>query len=134
MNGLPITADTFLRLTFFVFSTTCPSVRLAALSHLPNAVYLHHDSIFLVEDGPTHQPIEHLAIMRATPNLDTYRPQTDWKPSVYAQALSRHDGPSALILIGRTLIRIERGQGLILQKSGKARIRCLNLKAAKSPS
>ncbi|HQH26360.1 MAG TPA: transketolase C-terminal domain-containing protein, partial [Oligoflexia bacterium] len=96
--------------TFFAFLDYMrPSVRLAALSHLPALYIFTHDSIFLGEDGPTHQPVEHLAIMRATPNLFTYRPADGLETAVcYAHALSRRHGPSALILTRQNLEQLER--------------------------
>jgi transketolase len=86
-----------------------PAVRLAALSHFP-AVYVYtHDSIGLGEDGPTHQPIEHLASMRAMPNLVTIRP-SDANETVLAwrAALERRTGPTALILTRQNLPVLDR--------------------------
>ncbi len=61
--------------TFLVFSDYCrPSIRLAALMNLPIVYVMTHDSIGLGEDGPTHQPVEHLAALRAIPNLKVIRP------------------------------------------------------------
>jgi transketolase len=61
--------------TFLTFSDYMrPAVRLAALMELPSMFVWTHDSIFLGEDGPTHQPIEHIASLRAIPNLDVHRP------------------------------------------------------------
>lgn len=86
-----------------------PAVRLAALSHLPGLFIYTHDSIFLGEDGPTHQPIEHLAIMRATPGLWTFRPADGLETAVaYAAAIERKDGPSALIFTRQNLEPFER--------------------------
>ena len=61
-------------LTFLVFTDYCrPSIRLAALMNLPIIYIMTHDSIGLGEDGPTHQPVEHLASLRAIPNLTVIR-------------------------------------------------------------
>ena len=61
--------------TFLVFTDYCrPSIRLAALMKLPIIYVMTHDSIGLGEDGPTHQPVEHLASLRAMPNLNVIRP------------------------------------------------------------
>ena len=61
--------------TFLVFTDYCrPSIRLAALMGLGCIYVMTHDSIGLGEDGPTHQPVEHLAALRAIPNLNVYRP------------------------------------------------------------
>ncbi len=84
--------------TFLVFSDYMrPSVRLSALMHLPVVWAYTHDSIGLGEDGPTHQPIEHYAALRAIPNLWFIRPG-DANETAYAWklALEREDGPVAL--------------------------------------
>ncbi len=61
--------------TFLVFSDYCrPSIRLSALMGIRVAYVMTHDSIGVGEDGPTHQPVEHVASLRAIPNLDVYRP------------------------------------------------------------
>jgi transketolase len=86
--------------TFFVFSDYMrPAVRLAALSELPVVYVWTHDSIGLGEDGPTHEPIEHLAALRAMPNLVVIRP-ADAAETVVAWrvALARRHGPTALVL------------------------------------
>ncbi|MCS6940325.1 MAG: transketolase, partial [Roseiflexus sp.] len=86
--------------TFLVFSDYMRgAIRLAALSHHPVVYVFTHDSIGLGEDGPTHQPVEHLAALRAIPNLWVIRP-ADANETVVAWriALERADGPTALIL------------------------------------
>lgn len=86
--------------TFLVFSDYMrPAVRLAALMKLPAIYVWTHDSIGLGEDGPTHQPIEHLAALRAIPNMSVLRPG-DANETAYAwtAALEHTDGPSALAL------------------------------------
>jgi transketolase len=91
--------------TFLIFSDYMrPSVRLAALEKLPVVFVYSHDSIGLGEDGPTHQPIEHLASLRAIPNLLLLRP-ADANETVAAWriALERDDGPTALILTRQKL-------------------------------
>ena len=61
--------------TFLVFSDYCrPAIRLSALQQVRVIYVMTHDSIGLGEDGPTHQPVEHLMSLRAMPNLDVYRP------------------------------------------------------------
>ncbi|GMQ94387.1 MAG: transketolase [Acidimicrobiia bacterium] len=86
--------------TFLVFSDYMrPSVRLAALMGMPAIYVWTHDSIFLGEDGPTHQPIEHLASLRVMPNLHVIRPADPTETAVaWEHAINRTDGPSALIL------------------------------------
>jgi transketolase len=76
-----------------------PAVRLAALSELPVVYVWTHDSIALGEDGPTHQPVEHLASLRAMPNLVVLRPADATETVVAWQvALARRHGPTALVL------------------------------------
>ena len=86
--------------TFLVFSDYMrPSVRLAALMGLPTIYVWTHDSIGLGEDGPTHQPIEHLAALRAIPGLSVVRPaDANETAAAWAAALDRPDGPVALAL------------------------------------
>lgn len=75
MNGLSLSGLRPYGGTFLIFSDYMrPSIRLAALMHQPVIYVLTHDSIGLGEDGPTHQPIEHLASLRAMPNLNVFRP------------------------------------------------------------
>jgi len=91
--------------TFLVFSDYLrPALRLAALMHAPTLFVFTHDSIALGEDGPTHQPIEHLMSLRAIPNLWVVRP-ADAREVAYAWklALERKDGPTALILTRQSL-------------------------------
>ncbi len=86
--------------TFLVFSDYMKnSIRLAALSHIPNIYLFSHDSVLLGEDGPTHQPIEHLAMMRAMPNVDVWRP-ADARETLVAwqQALLSKNTPHVLAL------------------------------------
>ncbi|MDG3011223.1 transketolase [Rhodococcus sp. D2-41] len=86
--------------TFLVFSDYMrPAVRLAALMGLPVTYVWTHDSIGLGEDGPTHQPVEHLAALRAIPNLSVLRPgDANETAQVWKAALEHTDGPSALAL------------------------------------
>lgn len=96
--------------TFFVFSDYMRSaMRMAALMELPIIYVLTHDSIGLGEDGPTHQPVEHLAALRAIPNLVTFRPMDANETSMGWQiALDRNEGPTALILTRQNLPVITR--------------------------
>ena len=99
--------------TFFVFSDYMrPAVRLSALMELPSIWVWTHDSIFLGEDGPTHQPIEHLASLRAMPNLWVIRP-ADANETIQAWeiALNRGDGPVALVLTRQGLPTMKRVPG-----------------------
>jgi transketolase len=86
--------------TFLIFSDYGrPAIRLAALMGLPVIYVMTHDSIGLGEDGPTHQPVEHLASLRAIPNLWVIRP-ADANETAYAwrAAIERMDGPTMLVL------------------------------------
>jgi len=91
--------------TFLVFSDYMrPAVRLAALMRQRVVYVLTHDSIGLGEDGPTHQPVEHLAALRAMPNLFVFRPADAVETAeAWALALARADGPSALALTRQAL-------------------------------
>ena len=86
--------------TFLVFSDYMrPSVRLAALMGAPAVYVWTHDSVFLGEDGPTHQPIEHIASLRLIPNLHVVRPADPAETAVaWEHAINRVEGPTALIL------------------------------------
>ncbi len=112
MNG--IAADRLTRVfggTFLVFSDYMRgSVRVAALSRLPVTYVWTHDSIGLGEDGPTHQPIEHLAALRAMPGLDVIRPaDANETAAVWAALLSQTDRPSALALTRQNVPVFPRG-------------------------
>ena len=91
--------------TFLIFSDYMrPAVRLAALEELPVVFVYSHDSIGLGEDGPTHQPIEHLASLRAIPNLLLLRPaDANETAAAWRLALERDDGPTALVLTRQKL-------------------------------
>ncbi|MBK9338191.1 MAG: transketolase [Lewinellaceae bacterium] len=96
--------------TFFVFTDYMrPSMRLAALMGIRVIYVLTHDSIGLGEDGPTHQPIEHLASLRAMPNLSLIRPMDANETAVaWKMALTRTDGPTGLILTRQNLPNYDR--------------------------
>lgn len=91
--------------TFLVFSDYMrPAVRLAALQELPVTYVWTHDSIGLGEDGPTHQPVEHLAALRAIPGLDVVRPaDANETIAVWTNVLRRHHRPAALALSRQNL-------------------------------
>jgi len=96
--------------TFLIFSDYMrPSVRLAALSKLQVIYVWSHDSVFLGEDGPTHQPIEHLASLRAMSNLDIIRPADAGEtPVAWMMALERKEGPTGLILTRQNIPVLDR--------------------------
>ena len=100
--------------TFLVFSDYMrPSVRLAALMEIAPIYVWTHDSIALGEDGPTHQPIEHLTALRAIPNLAVVRPADANETSfAWLEALKRKSHPTALVLSRQNLPILERGANL----------------------
>ncbi|MEM7585674.1 MAG: transketolase, partial [Acidobacteriota bacterium] len=95
--------------TFLIFSDYMrPSVRLAALMGLPSIFIFTHDSIFLGEDGPTHQPISQLLSMRSIPNLLVLRPcDANETAEAWRAALTNQDGPTALVLTRQKLPILE---------------------------
>ena len=96
--------------TFLVFSDYMrPSIRLAAMMGLPVTYVFTHDSIFVGEDGPTHQPVEHIASLRAIPGLTVIRP-ADAKETVGAwRALLEHRGGPVALLLSRQKVPVLRG-------------------------
>ncbi|RIX59482.1 transketolase [Paenibacillus nanensis] len=99
--------------TFFVFSDYLrPSIRLAALQKLPVTYVFTHDSIAVGEDGPTHEPVEHLAALRTIPGLTVIRPSdANETASAWAYALSQNEGPVALVLSRQNLPVFEATKG-----------------------
>jgi transketolase len=91
--------------TFLTFSDYCRNaLRMAALMRIRSIFVLTHDSIGLGEDGPTHQPVEHVASLRLIPNMDVWRPcDTEESVAAWAAALERRDGPTSLILSRQNL-------------------------------
>jgi len=100
--------------TFLIFSDYMrPAVRLAALSGVQVIYVWTHDSIFLGEDGPTHQPIEQLTALRAIPNLHVVRPADGAEVAVaWAHALTRRTGPTGLVLSRQKPGKLDRAGGV----------------------
>ena len=97
--------------TFLVFSDYMkPALRLAALNKLKTRYVFSHDSIGVGEDGPTHQPIEHLAMLRSLPNFAVFRPGDANETSACWQAMLNWDGPAAMVLTRQNVPTLERGQ------------------------
>jgi transketolase len=100
--------------TFLVFTDYArPAIRIAALSGIPAIYVMTHDSIGLGEDGPTHQPVEHLAALRAMPNLRVFRPADAVETAECWQlAIERTEGPTVLALTRQALpqLRTEAGR------------------------
>ncbi|MER6539748.1 transketolase [Streptomyces sp900105755] len=97
--------------TFLTFSDYMrPAVRLAALMKLPATYVWTHDSIGLGEDGPTHQPVEHLAALRAVPGLDVVRPaDANETTACWRTVLEHADRPAALVLTRQNVPVLDRG-------------------------
>ncbi len=114
LNGISLSGHTrAFGGTFLVFSDYMrPSVRLAALMNIAPIYVWTHDSVALGEDGPTHQPVEHLAALRAIPNLSIVRP-ADANETAFAwiEALKRNQSPTGLVLTRQNLPVLARGAG-----------------------
>ena len=91
--------------TFLVFSDYGrPSIRIAALSHLPTVYIFTHDSVGVGEDGPTHEPVETVAALRAIPGLDVIRPaDPEETAGAFAAAFQKNNGPTMLVLSRQNL-------------------------------
>ncbi|GGH60934.1 transketolase [Frigidibacter albus] len=102
--------------TFLAFADYCrPAIRLAALMGVPTVFVMTHDSIGLGEDGPTHQPVEHLASLRAIPNLTVIRPCDAVETAeAWEMAMAATDGPVLLVLSRQNLplLRSEAAENL----------------------
>jgi len=106
--------------TFLVFSDYMrPSIRLAALMKLHTRYIFTHDSIGLGEDGPTHQPVEHLAVLRAIPNLALFRPADANEVRECWKAALRWDGPAALALTRQTVPVLDRSALASAEKAAR---------------
>ena len=101
--------------TFLVFTDYARNaVRLSALMKLPNIFVYTHDSIALGEDGPTHQPVEHLVTLRSTPNLESWRPADLVETAVaWKNAVKSKDSPTCLIFSRQNTSAIPRNQNQI---------------------
>ena len=128
VNGLTLQGLRGYGATFLIFSDYMkPAIRLAALMELPSIFVYTHDSIGLGEDGPTHQPVEQLWSLRATPNLDVIRPADANETALaWAAALKSKDRPSALalsrqnlpVLAGVPADAVERGAYVVKDSDG----------------
>jgi len=118
VNGMALDG-TFLPFgaTFLVFSDYArPGIRLAALMGIRSTFVFTHDSIFVGEDGPTHQPIEHLDSLRIIPGLTVLRPADGIETAMaWAWVAQAADGPAALALTRQTLPALERPTGFVLE-------------------
>ncbi|MBY5163247.1 transketolase [Nitriliruptoria bacterium AS10] len=112
--------------TFFVFLDYMrPPVRLASLSRVKAIFLFTHDSVGVGEDGPTHQPVEHLATLRAVPDLQVLRPADANEVSQAFRVIVEHDGPSVLVLTRQGVkvttdgSAVERGAGIVVDTEGQ---------------
>jgi transketolase len=110
LNGMALSGLIPYGATFLIFSDYArPTIRLAALMEARSIFVFTHDSVLLGEDGPTHQPIEHLPALRAIPNLTLIRPADANETAVaWRVAIERRDGPVALVLTRQGLPIIDR--------------------------
>jgi transketolase len=106
--------------TFLIFSDYMkPAVRIAAISSIRSIFVYTHDSVGLGEDGPTHQPIEHLMALRAVPNLTVIRPaDANEVRDAWRVALTRKHSPTALALTRQNLPTLERSNGSTMLEKG----------------
>ena len=116
--------------TFLVFMEyACNAVRMAALMKQRSIMIYTHDSIGLGEDGPTHQPIEQIASLRMTPNMNAWRPCDTVESAVaWKHAIERTDGPSALIFSRQNLPCMARteGQLALVERGGYILKECVD--------
>ncbi|MBI1941112.1 MAG: transketolase, partial [Acidobacteria bacterium] len=112
LNGMALSGLIPYGATFLIFSDYArPTIRLAALMKAHSIFVFTHDSVFLGEDGPTHQPIEHLPALRAIPNLTLIRPGDANETAVaWRVAIERRGGPVALALTRQALPIIDRAK------------------------
>jgi transketolase len=112
LNGMALSGLLPYGGTFLIFSDYArPALRLAAMMGAHSIFIFTHDSIFLGEDGPTHQPVEHLPALRAIPNLSVIRPADANETAVaWRAAIERRDGPVALALTRQGLPVIDRSK------------------------
>lgn len=103
--------------TFLVFSDYMrPAVRLAAISEIQTLFIFTHDSFYVGEDGPTHEPIEHIASLRLIPNLYVFRPADALETAMcYLAALRLKSRPSTILLTRQNVVPVERPSGFVAQ-------------------
>lgn len=112
LNGMSLTGLRAYGATFFVFTDYMrPAMRLSSIMHQPVLYVLTHDSIGLGEDGPTHQPVEHLAACRAIPGLYVFRPgDANEVTEAYRAIMQMSDHPAALVLSRQNVPTLDRTQ------------------------
>jgi transketolase len=109
-NGLALSGFTPVTSTFLIFSDYLrPTLRLAGMMGLQSISVFTHDSFYVGEDGPTHQPVEQTSSLRLVPGLDVYRPADSLEcAAAWALALERQDGPSAILLTRQNLPALQK--------------------------
>lgn len=112
VNGLSLTKLRAFGATFFVFSDYArPAIRLSAIMEIPSIFIFTHDAMGDGEDGPTHQPVEHLASLRAIPGLTTLRPgDANEVVEAYRYIMQLHHHPVALVLSRQALPTLDRSK------------------------
>ncbi len=122
MNGMALHGGTrIFGSTFFVFSDYMrPAIRLAAIQHLPVIFVLTHDSVAVGEDGPTHEPVEHLMSFRNMPNVTVLRPaDANETVGAWETAMQHQDGPTLLVLSRQNLNTLPNSAKLTRQSVAK---------------
>lgn len=139
VNGMALGGLRAYGSTFLVFSDYMrPAIRLSAIMHLPALFIFTHDSIGVGEDGPTHQPVEHVAALRAIPRLLTIRPgDANEVAQAYRVALRERERPVALVLTRQNLPTLDRTKyasaegtlrgGYVLSEAAGGAPRCILL-------
>lgn len=119
-NGLTLSHFRVFASTFFCFSDYVkPAIRLSALMHLPVVYIFSHDSILVGQDGPTHQPIEHLAMFRSLPNVVTYRPcDANELIGAWNTILNDNTHPSILLLSRTEVPLLKTSDKRMVEKGG----------------
>ena len=121
INGMTLYGFKAYGATFLIFSDyNRPAIRLAAVMNIPSIYVFTHDSVFLGEDGPTHQPIEHLWSLRMIPNMTLWRPGDGAEVAMaWAWSIRNQNGPSLIILTRQKLDLIPRGDAYDPKAIGK---------------
>ena len=123
-NGMTLHNVRSITGAFFVFSDYMkPAIRMAALMNIPTTFIFTHDSVAVGEDGPTHEPIEQLAGLRAIPNLDVFRPADSQETvEVLKMALAKKENPSVIVLTRQNLDLLGGITSEDLEKGYKVRV------------
>ena len=128
-NGMALSSLRPVWSTYLIFSDYArPAIRLSALMEQPVVHWFTHDSIGLGEDGPTHQPVEQLASLRAIPQLDVIRPaDANEVAEAWRVIMPRTDEPTALVLTRQKVPVIDREQVRSRLRAGQGRLRARRL-------